>query len=577
MINPQDYWKLPTETVDQYNQRIASLRAADTQAQQNTNYQDIFSKAGGAGVSFNDLSKLTTPSQADTQGIQDSLAKQYGYPDFNAFIADVFQKPSKTTEQLYNEAYNAAGLPDLINQLTTKKNQLNTATGNISENPWLDEASRFGRVKRLQDLANGDISNLQGEYDLKLQQVHDLVTQHAQDFANNQQLNQARLNYLLQQAEQRAQQKQAETFQKYLPDYLKSVAPNTVTLPDGSLATWDSQQNAFVPVNITTNNSITADASQLAAAIRQAEGGNYNAKGASGEFGAYQFMPSTWSQWSKEYLVATEGSANRSLAPTPENQDAVATFKIQQLLNQGYTPSQIASIWNSGSPDPTGKIGTNSKGVAYNTPEYVKRVLGILSQGSNQAPKLSKAAQTRVDAYTDDFKQEPIVKQFNDVQNKYLSMQQIINAGVGGPGDLSLVYDFMKALDPTSVVRESEYASAAKSGNIFAGTLARFNGYLKEQGGILPEQVKQAFLDIVSKKFDVATQQYRNLRSEYARKINDVQGVNGSGERYLVDYEKAGSIGSTTNSYTVTAPNGVTYAFPNEKALNQFKKQAHIQ
>lgn len=523
-----------------------------TQPTQPTDYSSLFKQAGGAGVNLGDLSKIITPPQDETQKIKDDLARGYGYDSFDSFTKDIFTKPSKTTEQFYNEAYTAAGLPDLINQLTTKKNQLNSATGNINENPWLDEANRVGRVKRLQELANSDIGNLQGEYELKLNQVHDLIQQHSQDFANNQALNETRLNYLLQQAQEKAQQSQATTLQKYLPDYLKSLAPNTITLPDGSLATWDPAQNSFVQVNTTTNDSVSADASQIAAAIRQIESsGNYNAKGASGEFGAYQFMPNTWSQWSKEYLVATQGSANRSLAPTPENQDAVATFKVEQLLNQGYTPTQIASIWNSGSPDSTGKVGVNSKGVAYNTPEYVKRFTNALSQSQNTAPKLPKASQDRVDKFATDFKGEPITKQYNEVQNKYLSVQQIIDAGVGGPGDLALVYEFMKALDPTSVVRETEYASAAKSGNIFAGALAQFNGYLKEKGGFLPEQVKRAFFDITAKKFGVATQQYRNLRSEYARKINDVSGVNGNGERYLIDYEKAGSIDSN-QSYTAT-------------------------
>lgn len=123
------------------------------------------------------------------------------------------------------------------------------------------------------------------------------------------------------------------------------------------------------------------------------------------------------------------------------------------------------------------------------------------------------------------FRGEQIVKNYNDVQNKAQSVDRIINSGVGGPGDLALVFEFMKALDPTSVVRESEYESAAKSGNIFAGTYARFNGYLKEKGGFLPENVKKSFLDITNSKFNVVETQYNNLRSEY-RRIAASQGLN---------------------------------------------------
>lgn len=123
------------------------------------------------------------------------------------------------------------------------------------------------------------------------------------------------------------------------------------------------------------------------------------------------------------------------------------------------------------------------------------------------------------------FKGEQIVKDYNSVQNKAASVQSIIDSGVGGPGDLALVFEFMKSLDPTSVVRESEYEAAAKSGNIFTGAYARFNGYLKEKGGFLPEQVKKAFLDITNQKLGVIENQYNNLRGEY-RRIASTQGLN---------------------------------------------------
>src|ERR1044071_2014615 len=147
MINPQDYWLKPGEAIDAYNQRIASLRTADAQAQQDTNNRNIIKGAASAGVGIGDLSGLL-PSD-DPQKIKDELARQYGYDSFDAFTADVFQKPSKTTQQLYQDAYNAAGLPDVLNKLTTSKNNLNEATGRINENPWLEEASRVGRARRL--------------------------------------------------------------------------------------------------------------------------------------------------------------------------------------------------------------------------------------------------------------------------------------------------------------------------------------------------------------------------------------------------------------------------------------------
>lgn len=123
------------------------------------------------------------------------------------------------------------------------------------------------------------------------------------------------------------------------------------------------------------------------------------------------------------------------------------------------------------------------------------------------------------------FRSEPIVKDYNTILSKKLSVDQIIQSGVGGPGDLAVVYEFMKGLDPTSVVRETEYASAARSGNIFAGALAKYNGYFKETGGFLPDSVKSGFQSIVNSKLKVQTQLYNNLSDEY-RATAQRQGLN---------------------------------------------------
>lgn len=143
-----------------------------------------------------------------------------------------------------------------------------------------------------------------------------------------------------------------------------------------------------------------------------------------------------------------------------------------------------------------------------------------------------------------------IVKDYNTIQNKSGSMEQVLKLGVGGPGDLALVFEFMKALDPTSVVRETEYATAAKSGNIFAGVFAKFNGYLKEEGGFLPPQVQQAFISIMRTKLDIAQKQYDNYHGEQARKINKITG-DVDGLDYITDYGKVDFGNSNTEMIRV--------------------------
>lgn len=123
--------------------------------------------------------------------------------------------------------------------------------------------------------------------------------------------------------------------------------------------------------------------------------------------------------------------------------------------------------------------------------------------------------------YQTNFLSQPVVKEFVSTQNKASTVAKIIEAGVGGPGDLAIVFEFMKGLDPTSVVRESEYDAASKSGNIFSGIFAKFNGYLKPEGGVLPENVKAAFKDIVNAKLEIYQRQYNQMRDEFRRTASE--------------------------------------------------------
>lgn len=126
------------------------------------------------------------------------------------------------------------------------------------------------------------------------------------------------------------------------------------------------------------------DVINLAKAIRQAETGNKPVAGKSGELPSrYQFLPSTWKSWSKQYL----GVDNAPI--TLENENKVAYSKIKELKDKGMNPAQIASVWNSGSPNWQGKVGVNKMGVAYDVPRYVNRVYSEYQKikGSTQAPQ----------------------------------------------------------------------------------------------------------------------------------------------------------------------------------------------
>lgn len=161
-------------------------------------------------------------------------------------------------------------------------------------------------------------------------------------------------------------------------------APKTSQFPTTSKAGLygafkDAQEKAIEATKGLAQEGVVSTARSIADAIKQVEsGGNYDARGKSGEIGAYQFMPATWSQWAKKWL----GNAN---APqTKENQDKVAEMQIQSLLDQGKTPREIALIWNGGQP--VEKKGVNKFGVAYDSGAYADKVIAQLGTSATVAP-----------------------------------------------------------------------------------------------------------------------------------------------------------------------------------------------
>jgi hypothetical protein len=87
-------------------------------------------------------------------------------------------------------------------------------------------------------------------------------------------------------------------------------------------------------------------------------------RGGSGETTCFQFMSSSWTAWSTDYvgyvMPKTEGNARY-----------LATLRVSDLLNQGHSAEDTALIWNSGGT--THREGINSYGIAYNTYAYVAK------------------------------------------------------------------------------------------------------------------------------------------------------------------------------------------------------------
>lgn len=82
-------------------------------------------------------------------------------------------------------------------------------------------------------------------------------------------------------------------------------------------------------------------------------------------------------------------------------------------------------------------------------------------------------------------------------------------------GDLALIYGYMKILDPSSTVREGEFATAQNSGSIPQRLQAMYNKVASGKR-LVPEQ-RQDFLNRSQKIYSSAESQYSKTRKEFTK------------------------------------------------------------
>lgn len=136
----------------------------------------------------------------------------------------------------------------------------------------------------------------------------------------------------------------------------------------------------------TSTSNLDPQIVNLAKAIRQTESnGDFSAKGKSGEYGAYQFMPDTWNATAPKYGV------NVPLQQaTPEQQNEVAYKQLADWKQEhpDWNVGNFSSAWNAGPGKPDaylgGNAGTNAEGVSYDTAAYAKKVATAYQQFKGQ-------------------------------------------------------------------------------------------------------------------------------------------------------------------------------------------------
>lgn len=246
---------------------------------------------------------------------------------------------------------------------------------------------------------------------------------------------------------------------------------------------------------------ITLDPSLVAASkalIQNESGGNFQASGKSGEYGAGQWMPDTWNAQAQKFLgyVPKFGDPTQM---TPSIQKAVIYAQANEDKNvKGLNAAQFFAKWNSGSPDGwENKIGTNSKGVAYNVPQYVKNSMDLYGQFKQQGigTDVADAATTQPDT------QAPSGPSIGGFMNNTIS--SVGNLASGLVGAIAHPIKTVESLGNTAVgavENASNLTGATQFNNTQTQTASNVGQYFaKRYGGSNPSEIAQNILNTAYK------------------------------------------------------------------------------
>lgn len=172
---------------------------------------------------------------------------------------------------------------------------------------------------------------------------------------------------------------------------------------------------------------------------------------------------------------------------------------LASMVEQGMISGQDAASQLLAKPEVT-------KGVAVGD-RIVNPITGeVIYEGT---PTLD---QDNVLAARKEFTSLPVVKAFSDQTTAY---GRVISS-VQDPspaGDLALIFNYMKVLDPGSVVREGEFATAQNAGSVDDRTRGLYNRIMS--GERLSEAQRADFADRATRLYSGAEQQYQNISEQY--------------------------------------------------------------
>lgn len=208
-------------------------------------------------------------------------------------------------------------------------------------------------------------------------------------------------------------------------------------------------------------------------------------------------------------------------------------LKDGTLLRTGDDGS-IKELGNYAPPDDSGewKIQQFDDGTVAWVNSKTKQFETVGAQGQYAKPEkaetdedmlggLSKDQRTSLKQIRSEVAKDPDVKEFATIRDAKERIDTA-KANASPANDLALIFSYMKLLDPTSVVREGEFANAENSGSIPERIRAQYNKAL--EGERLTKEQREDFASSATGIYDKKKKNYEKA-VEFYKKQAEIDGI----------------------------------------------------
>ena len=186
-------------------------------------------------------------------------------------------------------------------------------------------------------------------------------------------------------------------------------------------------------------------------------------------------------------------------------------------------------------------------GDAQSQAEYdreVNRIMAKIPTGGSGETQLyaglSAPTATAVRSVVSKFGSDPTVTNFTTIQDGYNFASSLDTKTKNPADDQALIYSLAKALDPGSVVREGEYATAQKYSQSWINAYGKGITQALAGTGFLSETARANIKKTIEQKYLSTKKTYDNSYNQYVGQINNLTGRD-DGQQFLRDYAIPGT------------------------------------